>query len=68
MQTKDNELNSILQEARESYQKRIDELKHSLKSISENSQEKEFKIELEKFSPFQKPIRILRQFKILRKF
>ena len=53
MQTKDKELDSILQEARESYKRRIDELKHSLKSISENSQEKEFKSEIEKFSPFK---------------
>lgn len=50
---KDNELNFILQEARESYQKRIDELKQSLKSAYESTEEKEFKMDLEKFSPFK---------------
>lgn len=48
---KDSELDSILQEARESYQKRIDELKCSLKTIS--SHEKASKSEYEKFSPFK---------------
>lgn len=48
---KDSELDSILQEARESYQKRIDDLKFSLKTIS--SQEKDPKSEFEKFSPFK---------------
>lgn len=50
MQKKDKELDSILQEARESYQRRIEDLKTSLKSISE---EKDLRSELEKFSPFK---------------
>ena len=53
MQNKDRELDFILQEARESYQRRIEDLKHSLKSISENSQDKEVKSDIEKFSPFK---------------
>jgi chromosome segregation ATPase len=47
----DEELSSILQDARESYQRRIDELKNSFKPFSTHSNES--LLDLEKFSPFK---------------
>ncbi|OMJ95253.1 hypothetical protein SteCoe_1468 [Stentor coeruleus] len=48
MQENDSELNSILREARENYQKRIEDLKSSLNSISIMSQNKNLHNNLEK--------------------
>ncbi|OMJ88711.1 hypothetical protein SteCoe_9252 [Stentor coeruleus] len=53
MQDKDRELDAILQEARESYQKRIEDLKTSLKAISSGPQNKDMFNNLDRFSPLK---------------